>query len=205
MTPVVGATVTLLGSRSRVTSDSAGRFEHAGLRVGAHVLQIHAPGFASASLMLDLAEAEVATPVVALDSAPASQLLPEVSVSAPRPMGRRYADFERRRATGRGSFLTSEDFEKRGASTLIDMLRTLRGVRTDCSGFQCQVRMARSVGGCEPQYWVDGTISNAFGPNTPVRDIRALEVYVGPAETPAEFTGANSSCGTIVIWTKSAP
>ena len=34
--------------------------------------------------------------------------------------------------------------------------------------------------------------------------IAAIEYYAGPATTPTEFAGTGASCGTIVIWTRTA-
>ena len=36
-------------------------------------------------------------------------------------------------------------------------------------------------------------------------DVEAVEVYRGPAETPADFLSSNSRCGVIVIWTRRGP
>ena len=36
-------------------------------------------------------------------------------------------------------------------------------------------------------------------------DIEGIEVYTGASDVPGEFAGSNSACGTVVIWTKSAP
>ena len=36
----------------------------------------------------------------------------------------------------------------------------------------------------------------------PVDAILGIEVYDGPAATPAQFTGGSAECGVIVIWTR---
>ena len=46
-------------------------------------------------------------------------------------------------------------------------------------------------------------VTNDFGPFTPIRDIVALEVYLGPSDIPGEFAGTNAGCGAIVVWTRS--
>ena len=33
-------------------------------------------------------------------------------------------------------------------------------------------------------------------------EVAGVEVYKGPASLPAEFTGSDSRCGAVVIWTK---
>jgi hypothetical protein len=32
--------------------------------------------------------------------------------------------------------------------------------------------------------------------------IEAIEYYAGPAQTPPEYSGLNSTCGTLIIWTR---
>ena len=52
------------------------------------------------------------------------------------------------------------------------------------------------------------TVSDALAivaRHTPPKDIKGVEIYRGSSETPGEFTGSNSACGVIAIWTKSSP
>jgi hypothetical protein len=32
--------------------------------------------------------------------------------------------------------------------------------------------------------------------------VEALEVYIGPAEVPAEYAAGRGACGVVLIWTK---
>ncbi|HZE93699.1 MAG TPA: Plug domain-containing protein [Gemmatimonadales bacterium] len=133
--------------------------------------------------------------------------LPPVVVEGARERpGGRLADFERRRAGKMGYFITRQDIDKLNASYLADVLGTVRGITLECTGGVCIARMTRAQPGCEPQYFIDGVESTPyFARNTPPHDVLGLEVYRGPSEVPAEFTGSNSCCGVIVIWTKSSP
>jgi hypothetical protein len=133
--------------------------------------------------------------------------LPEVVVKGREPLaGRRFTDFERRRHSGMGYFLTQEQIERSGAATLIDVLVSARGVEQVCLTNDCVAKMVRSPPGCYPQYYLDGVESTAyFSRHTPPRDVRGVEIYRGASETPGEFTGSNSGCGVIAIWTKSSP
>jgi hypothetical protein len=145
---------------------------------------------------------------VDLDSAAAAAAQPiaGVTVNAPVPMERRYADFERRMKTGRGQYLTREQIEKAGFNRLTDAMRQVRGAIVECGGGAgCFIRMARAPRGCLPEYIVDGVENNSFGLNTPILDIEGIEVYTGAADVPGEFAGRNAGCGVIVIWTRVAP
>ncbi|MGI9078524.1 MAG: carboxypeptidase regulatory-like domain-containing protein [Gemmatimonadaceae bacterium] len=200
--PIAGATVMMLGLRP-LTTDSAGSFAFSKLRAGSHLVEVRAIGYVRVSGLLDVEDGKVVRPVIEMEATVAE--LPGVVVEAAKSQGRRFAEFERRRAQGRGSFFTQEEIEARNPMNLADLLRTVRGVRTECSGTQCQIRMARSARGCDVQYYVDGRLSNTFGPSTPMRDVEGIEIYHGQSETPAEFMGFAAGCGVIAIWTRSAP
>lgn len=220
--PLRDATVTVLTTGGSAQTDSLGRFEVRGLKVGIHRFLVSASGYARGSMSLAFAAKErmerdlelepAATPpapaVAGAAGAPgvkssrdSAQALPEVDVSANAPLGRRFADFERRRAMGRGQYRTREELEAGNIYTLQDAMRSMRGIRFNCAGGACRAQMVRAPMGCSPEYVVDERVDNAFGPLIPIRDIVGLEVYTGAADVPGEFAGRNSGCGVIVIWT----
>ena len=110
------------------------------------------------------------------------------------------ADFERRRAAGKGTFLTREDIQKKGQHSIAESLRGVRGLRVDCQS-TCKAQMVRSTN-CEPSFFVNGFPTDSQILFTPVLDVAGIEIYRGPSETPGEFLGSNAMCGAIVIWTK---
>jgi hypothetical protein len=207
--PIIGARITHVGDGRVVASDSLGYYRFHDLAAGLVRFTVRAPGYPVATFTVALTNGERMERDIELDSlqlpADSAQALPEVTVEAASPLGRRYADFERRRSQGRGQYLTRADIDNTGANTLQDAVRYLRGVNLDCSGTQCNIRMARAPMRCLPEYIVDERVDNMFGPTVPVRDIEALEVYTGPSEVPGEFAGSNAGCGVIVIWTRSGP
>jgi len=193
------------GAHVVMTADSAGRFAFRDLTPGSYLLEIRAIGYEAGAWRLRLAPGRQIEHV--FDLAPMTVKLAPVVVEGTRerPAGR-LADFERRRAGKMGYFITRQDIDKLNASNLADVLGTVRGVTLECTGGVCIARMTRAQPGCEPQYFIDGVEATAyFARNTPPHDVLGLEVYRGPSEVPAEFTGSNSGCGVIVIWTKSSP
>jgi hypothetical protein len=202
---IIGASVTIPALSRAVISDGDGRFLHAALDGGSYVLQVHAVGYIPSAKSFDLVTGQSVTHVFQLTTVP--PVLPEVVVKGKRPgvVGRRFEDFDRRRASRRGQFLTRAEIEASSPVALSDLLQHMRGIRTECVGFTCTVETVRSVHGCAPAYFVDGRLSTTFGPSTPVRDIQGIEVYLGPSETPAEYMGPDSGCGVIGIWTRSSP
>lgn len=220
---IAGATIAVTTTGAGVRTDSAGRYRVTGLPVGIHRFLVSATGYARGAVSLAFAARErmerdlELEPRAVADSAAAAakaatasgagaprdsaQSLPEVGVNADAPLGRRFADFERRRVMGRGQYRTREELEAANIYTLQDAMRSMRGVRFNCAGGTCRAQMVRAPLGCSPEYIVDERVDNAFGPVIPIRDIVGLEVYTGAADVPGEFAGRNSGCGVIVIWT----
>lgn len=202
--PVAGARVTVRGRRDPALSDSGGRYRLADVPPGTLILQVRAIGHADATRIVELAPG--ATTAVDVALAGATQLGEVVVTGRQSDMPTRFADFEHRRKSGRGQYLAREQIEKANAMNVPNLLRNMRGVRLECSGITCMVRMARSTGvDCPPEYWVDGRPSPHFGPTMPISDLEGVEVYTGPSEAPAEFLSGNAACGIIVLWTKSSP
>jgi hypothetical protein len=127
------------------------------------------------------------------------QRLPSLDTMTITNQGR-LAAFAKRRTSGKGTFLTREDIEKTRRTQVSEVLRSVRGLRVECAG-TCRVRMARSTN-CQPRYYANGFPVDASILRTPAVDVAGIEIYRGPAETPAEFLSAQSMCGAIVIWIK---
>ncbi|MEO8620174.1 MAG: carboxypeptidase regulatory-like domain-containing protein [bacterium] len=207
---VVSADILQLGAGRKVKSDSLGKFVFSELPAGIVRLLVRARSFPATLVAVALVKGESLSRVIQLDSTDvgrtAAQRLPPEAVIAARPTAPRYLDFERRRQTGRGQYLTREDLDKGGYDSLQDAMRTLRGVNVECGGGGgCAIRMSRAPMRCSPEYIVDERVDNMFGSSTAIRDIEAVEVYTGPSDVPGEFAGRNAGCGVIVVWTRVGP
>ena len=226
--PLSAATIVFLGDGRAVVTDSTGGFAFDKLPTGLLRFLVRAKGFPSAGVVMAFAKGDILERRVELDSSAAAlqaavqgapsmspaqqdstrraQPLPLVSVEAAPSRGPRFANFERRQKTGAGHYIVREEIEKGQFSSLQDVARTVRGVTVDCGGgLGCTIRMVRAPMRCTPQYVVDDNVDNYFGPQVPVRDIEALEIYTGPTDVPGEYAGRNAGCGVVVIWTRSGP
>lgn len=201
------ARVELEGSYAPALTDSSGQFSFAGVPSGLRLTHVRAVGFAPIVARITVHEDRATR--VRFEMQRAAQSLDEVVVEDSGQYtgtkGRRFDEFLRRIENGRGHYLTREQIERRNATNLAELVRGMRGVRSDCHGGRCVIRMARSENNCEPEYYVDGNLARSFGPETPIGDLQGLEVYTGASDAPAEYIGSNASCGVIVIWTKSSP
>jgi hypothetical protein len=206
-TGVVGAEIVLQPNGRRVVADSSGRYVLLGVSAGPQRFLVRALGFRPVDVSVTLLDGGQTLQDVELESARVdAQPLAPVAVEG-RGMAESYrlVDFERRRRTGRGHYLTDDEIKRSGASRLQDLTLGMRGVTEHCAGNGCRIQMVRAREGCEPDYIVDGRTDNMFGSSTPIRDIVALEVYTGPSDVPGEFAGKTAGCGVIVIWTRAGP
>ena len=201
----VRAEIIIVDANRSVVADSSGRYELAGLASGLIVFQARALGFKASIFSLQLVAGARLAHSITLDSINAAQPLPAVDVAS-TSTNYRLTDFERRRQTGRGQYMTEAEIKRTGAGTLAEAVRGLRGVLFECGGGGgCYVRMARAPMRCLPEFVVDQQVMNDFGPITPIGDVVAIEVYTGPGDVAGEFAGRNAGCGVIVIWTRSGP
>jgi hypothetical protein len=210
--PLANVAILLIADGRSVRSDSAGDYLIDGLPPGSSQLLFRALGFPPTNVLIELRGHEALVRPVALDSTTLSAstpVLPTVPVVAEAPPESfRLVDFERRRRTGRGQYLTEEQIVRSGAYNVQEALRSMRGIKFECASAHsnaCRVQMARAPRNCPPDYVVDARVENMFGPTTPIRDVVGIEVYTGASDVTGEFAGANSGCGVIVIWTRSGP
>ena len=209
---IPGAQIILDADGRVTTSDSAGAYDIPGIPKGLVDLSVRAPKFAVGHFTLQLIGQGSWVHDLELDSARAGEhavALAAVPVTATAPTENyRLRDFEIRRRSGRGQFMTDEQIRASGAANVADAARNMRGVTLDCGGTLyggCRIRMIGAPARCLPVYFVDGQMDNEFGPLTPIRDIIAMELYTGPADVPGEFAGANAGCGVVALWTRSGP
>ncbi len=132
--------------------------------------------------------------------------LTPITVIGRREMRGPMAGFYQRQASGSGRFITRAEIEKRNPTNLTDILRTVPGFRIETRGFRNNVRIRGSR--CAPLVWLDGQglfaaefDLDSFDPRT----FDGIEIYSGSASVPVEFQSnqrMNSSCGTIVLWSR---
>jgi hypothetical protein len=121
----------------------------------------------------------------------------------------RMVDFERRRTSGRGTFITREDVDRRNPLTLADMLRAVRGLTVRTVSGRTELRFARAdarlVGAdCPPEIWIDGVRAfDATVDEIHPAEVEGIELYRGLGQIPAEYLSRTAACGLVLIWTRS--
>jgi hypothetical protein len=141
------------------------------------------------------------------------ELAPLKVVSAPRVFWLNQAGFYRRMQAGTGTFFTRDDFDLHRPRYASEILRLTAGVRLRPRWPGNAITFTRSEatrltgGGCSPAIWIDGARSSDNGTIDHVHpdDVEAIEVYRGPSQVPAQYGGADSACGVILVWTRHEP
>jgi carboxypeptidase family protein len=202
--PVPGARISVVNLHRSTVTDSVGRFAFNSLQPGRYLLEASLIGFAPLNAIVVVAENERKDVEFRTDSAGA--LLPTIYVEgeAQPELVRPMTKFERRMAGGHGRFLTRDAILERNPFKIMDMIRFLPGVRTNCYGTSCQVRLNNDPSGCPPAVFIDDQrTSVSVLESTPPGDIEGVEIYRGPSETPPELNNELARCGgAIAVWTR---
>jgi outer membrane receptor protein involved in Fe transport len=206
--PVGQADILVQNGGQAARTDSTGRFVLRALDPGAITVLIRRFGYDPQTFEFVLrAGSEDSVSVTML---PRLRTLAAMRTEAsPEHRTRELEGFNRRRAQGSGAFITRADIERNNTGLLSESLREVPGLRFVRAGAGRQgLRFDSAIGrsyDCQPLYWVDGVkVLGAELDDFPPDDVEAIELYKGPATTPAQFAPAraNASCGTVVIWTR---
>lgn len=200
--PIGHASLIVESTGATVPTDSAGRFELHGLVPGSYPIRVRALGYSAVSRTLLVVAGD---PVPQLFEMEVVELAPVMTRERENQLTRRYAEFESRRANGKGHFLTRGEIEATHLTTVTDLLGLVPGITRVCDSEGCIPRFSRAFRHCAPQVFVDGREQEFFGWKIATQDIYGIEIYNGLATTPPEYLTEHAQCGTVVIWTRAAP
>jgi hypothetical protein len=191
-------------------ADDSGTVRLTHVPAGSRVATVRALGYEPATLSVTLGPDSTRAAQVTLARSKVT-LLGTVRVDAKRTALLDRTGFEFRRTAGFGQFLTGEDFEKRQATHISDVLKTVPGLRMkplqNGIGYVPVTTRSPLGNGCVLSVFVDRmrhqmadgmSIDDIVNPT----NVRGVEVYLGAAEVPVEFRSSQSVCGAIVIWTR---
>ena len=204
--PVANARVDISGTGAATLSRDDGTFGFTDLPSGTQALVVRQLGFEPVEMAVELSGKAPKTVTVTMTK-PARVLDPVAVVAERSKDGLDQVGFARRKKNGFGYFMGPEEIQNRQATRMTDLFRTVPSLRVVPSGMDYVVESNRdAMGGCV-NYVVDGSpYKSLFAGDIdrlmPPNDVAAIEVYTG-SSTPAEFqTPGNSSCTTIVMWSK---
>ena len=221
---LANARVTALGTNIQTRANVLGDFELTSLPPGTIRIAVEQVGHRPYQTDVHLKAGEQLTlgpNTVALANAPIE--LDPIVVETDRPDRRReLAEFEKRRETTSGSFLTREEWESMGAvDETVDVLRRLRGLRINPGPNMTQPWIITSTrsggrggftsgltgGQCFPLVFLDNRYLGSTGQISVDREIRlldleAVEFHTSTAGMPAELNRPGAVCGVLVFWTR---
>ena len=205
---IAGAEVRARGDVVVAFSDDSGRFQVALMPLGARGVSVRRLGFAPTRAPIITSSGAADT--VHLTLRAIVHELPEVTVQDQHEaLSRKFLpEFWARRARGFGKFVTRDEIQQKGASRFVDIVRSVSGVQIMTHRGRQEIRFrGAGVGSmfrdCPPQYWLDGIplmsgSAEEFSPD----NVEAIELYAGPATTPARFNTRSPTCGTVVVWSR---
>lgn len=203
--PVAGARVDMPGAASTAVTAESGNFVLANVPAGTQSLVVRRLGYAPSETVVELSARQPKSVTIRLGDF--VRQLNNVVVTARADSGLNVLGFTERRRMGQGRYLTGEEIESMNAIRASDVLRRVPGLRVvPAGGSRYVVQSSRSAGGCV-SYVVDGAPFQSLTPGDvddylDPRNIAAIEVYQG-SNTPSQFSVlGNSSCTTVVVWTK---
>ncbi len=201
--PLAGARVGLRnGPQTR--ANERGEWALTGLPTGTRTLEVRAVAHYPASVPVGVIDdaGPVRVALVTLQS-----VMDTVRVTATR-MTRDALEFaQRKRSSGAGRFITSEDIRARNPNFTGDLLRTIPGVYVDRdqNGDEILTMRGNAQGRCRVSVFMNRmslrgmTVSDINGYVRPT-ELMGIEVYPAGA-SPPQYSEQNG-CGSVLIWTK---
>ena len=199
--PVANAHVLVWGTEVDVQTNERGAFAIDGLPGGTHTLEVRVIGYVPVTRVVHLAAARPASIEVKLDRA--AVILATETVRGKLVYSRRLVEFERRRHSGFGKYITSDEIDRRPNAKLGQLLQNVLGVHVQSRAGQTSVTMRGSLGGyCVPTLYVDGHRDLSGDFNYLYSDeIAGIEVYSRENQRPTGYHDSNR-CGAVLVWTR---
>lgn len=185
----------------RLRSDSAGKFLATGLTVRAVAVRVRRFGYQPKTVDVAISDGERRASVLITLEATATRL-GTTNVTADESPGQRLREFYERMASNKiGTYLDPESIDRRRASYVSEILRSVPGItlRPSATGGN-----AVTIRGCSPLVWVDGgrVPRGELDDVVQAADVAAIEIYRSTSGVPAQYFDRTATCGTILVWTK---
>ena len=208
--PLANAEIVFTKLNRSVRSDSLGNFLLDDIPLGKHAIVIRRVGYESINTEITLTTSK--PPGVDLMLKPITTKLATVETKAEATglAASRLAEFDERRKSGIGKFLTAEYFEEMEgrpvSSFLLQKIAGLNHVKINGRTHLISLRgnAMRGSAPCYMQVVVNGIVRPGMFDidELNAKDIIGFEFHT-TATTPPQYNATRgSSCGTVIIWTK---
>ncbi|MDX2059159.1 MAG: carboxypeptidase-like regulatory domain-containing protein [Gemmatimonadales bacterium] len=207
--PLSHAEVLIENLGLRATTGDSGQFRLSGIPLGRHEFRVRRIGFVSAVAPLRVEAVDSLILELSLEA-----WVPELETlfaTAPLRRSARMEEFEGRRRSGLGRYLTPDQLRDNEHRSLADLMREL-GIEVSLSfgnqafavGIGSPTLLSASTR-CVMGVWLDGIDLPGLGDDLnqyPVSMLGAVEVYRRPVEAPIQFTPTGALCGVILLWSR---
>jgi len=199
--PISNATVSVAGdSAASVRTGEDGRFVLSNVPRRSGQLVVRALGYVPLLQVVDPFDADWPLEDVAVEKLP--QELAAMTING-QPMTATQAQFETRKASGRGTFIGDAEIAKLvqpNANNIAQMAPRI-AVQQTRSGPMMMMRRGSEF--CRPRFYIDGYDNrniDADEENNYLRIAKRVEIYTAN-DAPGQFADFNG-CGSVVIWTR---
>ena len=199
--PVANAHALVWGTNLDVQTNERGAFAIDGLPGGTQTLEIRVIGYVPVTRIVHLAASRPTNVEVTLDRA--AVILATETVRGRVVYSRALVEFDRRRNSGLGKYLTSDMIARRPNARLGSLLQGMLGVTVRQSGGRSEVTMRGNTGSsCTPSLYVDGNrdLSGDFD-YLFTDEIAGVEIYSRENQRPPQYNDSNH-CGAVLVWTR---
>lgn len=202
---LAGATVSIVnGPQAR--ANERGEWTITNAPPGTRTLEVRAVGYYPERRPVDVIDS---APPMRVALATLKSVLDTVRVTAAAMMTNSLVEFESRRRTGFGRFLTSADIAKRQPLNTSDIFKNFPGVYNDAGNTTPEpIISMRGIftERCEPVIYINGVLMNGLSaPDIDQfvrpKDLVGIEVYQA-GQVPPQFQAGMTGCGSIVFWTR---
>ncbi|HVX40229.1 MAG TPA: carboxypeptidase regulatory-like domain-containing protein [Gemmatimonadaceae bacterium] len=196
-----------------VTTGADGRFRIVGLPPRDYIVIVRRIGYGPVSAIVhpDVDDTLRASFMLA----PVSTMLDTIVITEPSIPGR-LAEFEGRRSTGQGQFMTQAQIEQYDFAGVSDLLRTFHSINI-INGIAVAQRavMRLQPGPCALTFYIDGVripTPNVERDLPSPKEVAGIEVYVNSGEIPLQYRSfggdhpgwpSGGFCGVVLLWTRS--
>lgn len=202
-----GADIRVLNTPVALRTSEGGRFRITDMAPGPYVVTVRKVGFQPLALVVIVAAADTARLNFTMDRMAVG--LDTVRVTA-EYRSQRLEEFERRRKSGMGNYITAAEIARLNSFDLGNVMRRIPGVfilRNPTTG-TTDIETGRSHGflyTCPMVVIVDEVPMPEgmdIGLLPSLKEIAAIEIYKSPNSVPMRYTSGRMSCGAVLIWTK---
>lgn len=214
---VAGTVVTAVGGKAlagaavgisdgpQTRANDRGEWALTNAPVGTRTLEVRALGYYPVRRVINVVSAG---PPLRVAMSTMQAVLDTVKIRATRTYDRNMIDFEKRRRSGLGRYLTAADVARHRPLVTSDLFRLVPGVYVDRSPLSETMLSVRGMFSekCSPSVYIDDRYmwdmtADALDDYVKPDMIAGIEIYNGTM-VPPQFQPGLSGCGSIVIWTK---